>query len=97
MVQQGYIKTGARYSARAASRSGQGEDAAYPAGRATVQAGLRSYALNKAEQKSFAHSAPEYREARCGTQGCLARPVSGRYCCLQSAVRRLRARSSLAA
>ncbi|KAI3428576.1 hypothetical protein D9Q98_007398 [Chlorella vulgaris] len=64
MVQQGYIKTGARYSARAASRSGQGEDAAYPAGRATVQAGLRSYALNKAEQKSFAHSAPEYREAR---------------------------------
>jgi hypothetical protein len=68
MVQQGYHKGGARYSARAATRKGRaaaGEDAAYPAGRATVQAGLRSYGLNKAEQLRFAHCAPEYREARC--------------------------------
>lgn len=66
MVQQGYGK--ARYSARAATRrgggSGGGEDAAFPAGRATVQAGLRSYALSKAEQLRFAHCAPDYREAR---------------------------------
>ena len=64
MVQQG---SKARY-ARAATRRGgavaSGEDASYPAGRATVQAGLRSYALTKAEQLRFSGAAPEYREAR---------------------------------
>ena len=54
MVQQGL---GGRY-ARAATRRGgavsrDGEDASYPAARATVQAGLRSYALTKAEQLRF--------------------------------------------
>ena len=66
MVQQGL---GGRY-ARAATRRGavarDGEDASYPAARATVQAGLRSYALTKAEQLRFSGAAPEYREARCG-------------------------------
>lgn len=76
MVQQGYQTGGARYSARAATRKGRaaaGEDAAYPAGRATVQAGLRSYGLSKAEQLRFAHCAPEYREARCApAEQCMA-------------------------
>ncbi len=66
MVQQGYTK--ARYSARTATRrqrtAAGGEDVSYPAGRATVQAGLRSYGLNKAEQLRFSRCAPDYREAR---------------------------------
>ncbi|KAL4428259.1 hypothetical protein ABPG75_002348 [Micractinium tetrahymenae] len=65
MVQQGYTK--ARYSARASTRKGAGatgEDVTYPAGRATVEAGLRSYALNKAEQLRFSRCTSDYREAR---------------------------------
>ena len=58
----------ARYSTKAQKRraaaGGGGEDVAFPAGRATVQAGLRSYGLSKAEQQRFAHCAPAYREAR---------------------------------
>lgn len=73
MVQQG-VKP--RYSARATARRGPGVGgeeaaalAALPAGRATVQAGLRSYALTKAEQQRFARCASEYREARCAGRG----------------------------
>ncbi|KAL4433102.1 hypothetical protein ABPG77_006529 [Micractinium sp. CCAP 211/92] len=65
MVQQGYTK--ARYSARASTRRGvraTGEDVTYPAGRATVEAGLRSFALNRAEQLRFSRCAADYREAR---------------------------------
>lgn len=65
MVQQGYAKRG--YSNRAVKRraaAGGGEDVSYPAGRATVQAGLRSFALNPLEQKRFAARAADYREAR---------------------------------
>lgn len=58
----------ARYSTKAQKRRAAaghgGEDAAFPAGRATVQAGLRSFGLSKAEQQRFAHCAPAYREAR---------------------------------
>lgn len=67
MVQQGY--SSGRYSAKRQRQrhlaTGGGEDAGHPAARATVQAGLRSYALNKPEQLRFAHCAPDYREARC--------------------------------
>ena len=67
MVQQGYSK--ARYRTSTATRRGAaapaaGEDVAFPAGRATVQAGLRSFSLTKAEQLRFANRFTEYRDAR---------------------------------
>ncbi|PRW44477.1 lysine-specific histone demethylase 1-like protein 3 isoform A [Chlorella sorokiniana] len=67
MVQQGLPAKARGYSTKASKRkaaTGGGEDVAYPAGRATVQAGLRSFSMTRAEQERFAARFADYREAR---------------------------------